>query len=142
MATYLVTGGAGFIGSHVCEALVSRGEQVRVVDDLTTGRRENLAHLDGVALIIGDLTDPEVADRAAAGVDYVVHLAAIPSVPGSIKDPLGSNHANVTGTPPSRSKTCGLRQLVVGLRRYRPSAEARRHAARPAVSLRPAEAHG
>ena len=98
MAIYLVTGGAGFIGSHVCEELVSRGEQVRVVDDLTTGRRENLAHLDGVALIIGDLTDPEVADRASTGVDYVVHLAAIPSVPGSIKDPLGSNHANVTGT--------------------------------------------
>ena len=98
MAIYLVTGGAGFIGSHVCEELVSRGEQVRVVDDLTTGRRENLAHLDDVALIIGDLTDPEVADRAATGVDYVVHLAAIPSVPGSIKDPLGSNHANVTGT--------------------------------------------
>ncbi len=98
MATYLVTGGAGFIGSHVCEELVSRGEQVRVVDNLRTGRRENLAHLEGVSLIIGDLTDPEVADRAATGVDYVVHLAAIPSVPGSIKDPLASNHANVTGT--------------------------------------------
>ena len=98
MAVYLVTGGAGFIGSHVCEELVSRGEQVRVVDNLATGRRENLAHIEGVSLIVGDLADPEVADRAATGVDYVVHLAAIPSVPGSIKDPLGSNHANVTGT--------------------------------------------
>ena len=98
MAIYLVTGGAGFIGSHVCEELVSRGEQVRVVDNLATGRRENLAHIEGVSLIVGDLADPEVADRAVTGVDYVVHLAAIPSVPRSIQDPLESNQANVTGT--------------------------------------------
>ena len=98
MATYLVTGGAGFIGSHVCEELVSRGDRVRVVDDLSTGRRENLDHLEGVELIIRDVADPNTADRAVAGVDYVVHLAAIPSVPRSIKDPLSSNHANVTGT--------------------------------------------
>ena len=88
MATYLVTGGAGFIGSHVCEELVSRGERVRVVDNLASGRRENLGHLYGVELLIGDLADAEVADRAVDGVDYVVHLAAIPSVPRSILAPL------------------------------------------------------
>jgi|TARA_B110000263_G_scaffold143742_1_gene124713 nucleoside-diphosphate-sugar epimerase len=98
MSTYLVTGGAGFIGSHICEELVSRGDRVRVVDDLSTGRRENLDHLEGVELIIGDVADPKTADGAVAGVDYVVHLAAIPSVPRSIKDPLSSNHANVAGT--------------------------------------------
>ncbi len=98
MATYLVTGGAGFIGSHVVEELVSRGEQVRVVDSLVTGRRDNLAHVPGVDLLVGDLADPAVADRATLGVDYVVHLAAIPSVPRSVAEPIATNHANVTGT--------------------------------------------
>jgi len=98
MATYLVTGGAGFIGSHVVEELVSRGEQVRVVDSLVTGRRDNLAHVPGVDLLVGDLADSAVADRATLGVDYVVHLAAIPSVPRSVADPITTNHANVTGT--------------------------------------------
>jgi nucleoside-diphosphate-sugar epimerase len=98
MATYLVTGGAGFIGSHVVEELVSRGEKVRVVDNLVTGRRENLAHVPDVDLTVGDLADPAVADRAAADVDYVVHLAAIPSVPRSVAEPIATNHANVTGT--------------------------------------------
>lgn len=98
MATYLVTGGAGFIGSHVVEELVSRGERVRVVDNLVTGARENLAHVNGADLMVGDLVDPDVADRAVAGVDYVVHLAAIPSVPRSIADPITSNEANVSAT--------------------------------------------
>ena len=95
---YLVTGGAGFIGSHVVEELVSRGEQVRVVDSLVTGRRDNLAHVPGVDLMVGDLADAAVADRATHGVDYVVHLAAIPSVPRSIAEPIATHHANVTGT--------------------------------------------
>ena len=98
MATYLVTGGAGFIGSHVVEELVSRGEQVRVVDSLVTGRRDNLAHVPAVDLTVGDLADPAVAARATTGVDYVVHLAAIPSVPRSVAEPIATNHANVTGT--------------------------------------------
>ena len=114
MASYLVTGGAGFIGSHVVEALVARGEQVRVVDNLSTGRSENLWHIDGVDLVIGDLADPAVANGAVEGIDYVVHLAALPSVPGSIKDPLAWNHANVTATLSLlvAAQRCAVKRLV------------------------------
>jgi nucleoside-diphosphate-sugar epimerase len=95
MARYLVTGGAGFIGSHLTEELVRRGEQVRVVDSLITGKRHNLAHIPGVEFIEADLADPAVAQRAVAGVDYVLHQAAIPSVPRSVQDPMTSHRANV-----------------------------------------------
>src|SRR5215216_5929668 len=98
MAHYLVTGGAGFIGSHLAEALVRRGDHVRVVDSLITGKRQNLAHLPGVEFIEGDLADLDVATRAARGVDYVLHQAAIPSVPRSVQDPITSNRANVDAT--------------------------------------------
>jgi nucleoside-diphosphate-sugar epimerase len=98
MASYLVTGGAGFIGSHLTEELVRRGAAVRVVDSLITGKRSNLAHLTGVEFIEGDLADVEVARRAVSGVDYVLHQAAIPSVPRSVQDPITSNRANVTST--------------------------------------------
>jgi nucleoside-diphosphate-sugar epimerase len=95
MASYLVTGGAGFIGSHLTEELVRRGERVRVVDSFVTGKRENLAHLPQIELIEGDLADSAVARRAVAGIDYVLHQAAIPSVPRSVEDPVTSNRANV-----------------------------------------------
>ena len=95
MALYLVTGGAGFIGSHLTEELVRRGEQVRVVDSLITGKRHNLAHLPQVEFIEGDLADLQVAQRAVAGADYVLHQAAIPSVPRSVQDPITSNRANI-----------------------------------------------
>ena len=95
MAQYLVTGGAGFIGSHLTEELVRRGERVRVVDSLITGKRENLSHISGVDFIHGDLADLEVARRAVQGVDYVLHQAAIPSVPRSVQDPITSNRANI-----------------------------------------------
>jgi UDP-glucose 4-epimerase len=98
MATYLVTGGAGFIGSHLVEALVARDEKVRVVDSRVTGRRENLARVAGVELTVGDLADSVVADHVVTGIDYVVHLAAVPSVPRSIADPIGSNKDNVSAT--------------------------------------------
>jgi nucleoside-diphosphate-sugar epimerase len=98
MSLYLVTGGAGFIGSHLCEELARRGEQVRVVDSLITGKRANLAHVPGVEFIEGDLADVDVARRAAAGVDYVLHQAAIPSVPRSVSDPIASNRANIDAT--------------------------------------------
>jgi nucleoside-diphosphate-sugar epimerase len=95
MAHYLVTGGAGFIGSHMAEELVRRGERVRVVDSLITGKRENLAHLPRVEFLDGDLADPAVARRAVQGIDYVLHQAAIPSVPRSVEDPVTSNRANI-----------------------------------------------
>ena len=100
MATYLVTGGAGFIGSHLCEELVRRGHRVRVVDSLITGKRRNLDAIRGetsaVEFIEGDLAEPGVAERAVAGMDYVLHQAAIPSVPRSVQDPITSNRANIT----------------------------------------------
>ena len=95
MAHYLVTGGAGFIGSHLAEELVRRGERVRIVDNLVTGKRHNLAHLPEIEFIEGDLADLAVARRAVAGVDYVLHQAAIPSVPRSVQDPITSNRANI-----------------------------------------------
>jgi nucleoside-diphosphate-sugar epimerase len=98
MAFYLVTGGAGFIGSHLAEELVRRGQIVRVVDNLVTGKRRNLAHIPGVDFLEGDLADIAVASRAVRGIDYVLHQAAIPSVPRSVKDPLTSNHANITAS--------------------------------------------
>src|SRR5262245_49189144 len=98
MAHYLVTGGAGFIGSHLCEELVRRGEHVRVIDSLVTGKRQNLAHLPQVEFIQGDLADIDVARRAVQDIEYVLHHAAIPSVPRSIEDPLTSNRANIDAT--------------------------------------------
>ena len=98
MPTYLVTGGAGFIGSHLAEELTRRGAAVRVVDSLITGKRANLAHLKQVEFIEGDLADLDVARAAVAGVDYVLHQAAIPSVPRSVSDPITSNRANIDAT--------------------------------------------
>src|SRR3989337_26221 len=98
MPLYLVTGGAGFIGSHLAEELLRRGEQVRVVDSLITGHRKNLARLSTVDFLEGDLADLAVAKRAVQGVDYVLHQAAIPSVPRSVEDPITSNRANIDST--------------------------------------------
>ena len=95
MALYLVTGGAGFIGSHMAEELVRRGDRVRVVDNLVTGKRQNLAHIAHVDFMEGDLADLDVARRAVDGVDFVLHQAAIPSVPRSVEDPITSNRANI-----------------------------------------------
>src|SRR5581483_5030709 len=96
-ALYLVTGGAGFIGSNLAEGLLRRGARVRVLDNFSTGRRENLEGLD-VELVEGDLRDPDVVRRAVAGVDGVFHEAALRSVPRSVDDPQASNEVNVTGT--------------------------------------------
>jgi nucleoside-diphosphate-sugar epimerase len=98
MASYLVTGGAGFIGSHLAEELVRRGQTVRVADNLITGKRRNLDHLSGVEFLEGDLADFPFAARAAGGMDYVLHQAAIPSVPRSVNDPITSNRANIDAT--------------------------------------------
>ena len=98
MPLYVVTGGAGFIGSHLTEELLRRGEQVRVADSLITGHRANLAHLSGVDFLQGDLADLAVAKRAVQDADYVLHQAAIPSVPRSVDDPITSNRANIDST--------------------------------------------
>lgn len=98
MGIYVVTGGAGFIGSHLVEELVRRGERVRVVDNLSTGKRENLAHLSGVEFLEGDLARLDVARQAVAGAAIVLHQAAIPSVPRSVTDPITSHRANVEAT--------------------------------------------
>jgi UDP-N-acetylglucosamine/UDP-N-acetyl-alpha-D-glucosaminouronate 4-epimerase len=98
MPYYLVTGGAGFIGSHLTEELVRRGHRVRVADSLVTGKRSNLDHISGVEFREGDLADLTFARDSVAGCDYVLHQAAIPSVPRSVKDPITSNTANVDAT--------------------------------------------
>jgi UDP-glucose 4-epimerase len=98
MSLYLVTGGAGFIGSHLSEELIRRGERVRVVDNLVTGKRANLAHLPSVEFLEGDLAELDVARNAVQGADYVLHQAAIPSVPRSVSDPITSNRSNIDAT--------------------------------------------
>ena len=98
MARYLVTGGAGFIGSHLAEELLRRGASVRVADNLSTGHRENLEQLGGIEFLEGDLADETFARRVAAGMDYVLHQAAIPSVPRSVSDPITSNRSNIDAT--------------------------------------------
>jgi UDP-N-acetylglucosamine/UDP-N-acetyl-alpha-D-glucosaminouronate 4-epimerase len=98
MAHYLVTGGAGFIGSHLTEELVRRGHRVRVADSLVTGRRSNLDHVPDIEFLEGDLAELDVARQAVKDVDFVLHQAAIPSVPRSVSDPITSNRANVDGT--------------------------------------------
>jgi nucleoside-diphosphate-sugar epimerase len=98
MTRYLVTGGAGFIGSHLAEELTRRGARVRVVDNLATGKRQNLDHVSGVEFIQGDLAEPDIARQAVEGCTYVLHQAAIPSVPRSVADPVTSHRANVDST--------------------------------------------
>ncbi len=99
--TFLVTGGAGFIGSHIAERLLNDGHRVRVLDDLSTGSRANLAFAKGnrrLTLIRGDLRRLATVERAVRGVSVVFHQAALRSVPRSVSDPLGANGRNVTGT--------------------------------------------
>lgn len=115
MTLYLVTGGAGFIGSHLVEALVERGERVRVLDDFSTGRRENLANVVGhIELLEGDVADPETTERAVAGCNYVIHLAAIASVQASLEDPRHTHRVNVDGTLNvlDAARRAGVRRVV------------------------------
>lgn len=99
MGYYLVTGGAGFIGSHIATALVERGEKVRVLDNLCMGKLSNLAPLQGkIEFIEGDIADPDAVARAMKDVEVVFHQAALASVPMSLENPLATNKACVTGT--------------------------------------------
>jgi len=97
--TFLVTGGAGFIGSHIAHRLLREGATVRVVDNLSTGKKERLRDVERcIEFIEDDITDRRVCDRAVQGVEYVLHQAAVPSVYRSIHDPVETNRANVIGT--------------------------------------------
>jgi nucleoside-diphosphate-sugar epimerase len=99
MAKYLVTGAAGFIGSSLVRALLERGDQICAVDNFATGKRENLAEVLGkIDFREADILNLDAMHQACEGIDYVLHQAAIPSVPKSVQDPLGSNRANVDGT--------------------------------------------
>ncbi len=105
MANFLVTGGAGFIGSNLVHALLSRGDNVRVLDNFSTGKRENLDFPDvprdlvsNLEVLEGDIADLSICHKAIEGIEYVLHQAAIPSVPRSIALPLESNSANIDGT--------------------------------------------
>jgi nucleoside-diphosphate-sugar epimerase len=99
MALYLITGISGFIGSSLAHELLRRGEQVRGVDNFSTGKRENLSQiLNQIDIREADILDLNAMHQACSGVDYVLHQAAIPSVPKSVLDPIGSNRANIDGT--------------------------------------------
>ncbi len=98
MAKYLITGVAGFIGSHLVRALVECGEDVRGFDNFSTGRRENLAGVGAFEMVEGDLRDADAVAHACRGVDFILHLGALPSVPRSVKDPRASHESNIDGT--------------------------------------------
>ena len=99
MPEFLITGGAGFIGGHIAERLVRDGKSIRILDDLSSGKESNLAPCGGRAEVIwGDIRDAAVVAQAVAGVRVVFHLAAIPSVPKSVADPVTTHDVNVSGT--------------------------------------------
>jgi UDP-glucose 4-epimerase len=115
MANCLVTGGGGFIGSHLTEALLHAGHRVRVIDNFSTGKHANLqAIAEQIELVDGNVTDPEAVDRAVAGVEWIFHLAALPSVHRSVEDPVASHEACATGTLRvlDGARRAGVRRLV------------------------------
>ena len=114
MAKYLVTGAAGFIGRSIAAALLKRGEAVRGIDNFITGKRCNLAGLEAMEFVGGDLTDPEQCARACEGVEIVFHEAALASVPRSVADPAGTNLHCVTATLNLlvAARAAGVRRVV------------------------------
>src|SRR5688572_4225622 len=113
MPAYLVTGGAGFIGSHIVAELLRRDQSVRIADNFSTGLRDNIP-AGNVEVVEGDLADADVARRAVEGCTYVIRQAAIPSVPRSVKDPVGSHRANVDATVQmlEAARRAGAKRLV------------------------------
>lgn len=115
MSFYLVTGGGGFIGSNIVEELLKRGEKVRVLDNFSTGKRDNLVPFqDKVELVEGDIRSYHIVRAAVEGVDFILHQAALPSVPRSINDPLTTNEVNVVGTLNilNAAKDVGVKRIV------------------------------
>ena len=114
MTTHLVTGGCGFIGNHLVRALLERGDDVRVLDDLSTGKRANIDGLS-VEVLVEDLRDPEVCARACRGVDTIFHQAAVPSVARSVSDPERTFSVNVVGTHTLllAAREAGVRRMVL-----------------------------
>ena len=115
MANYLITGGAGFIGSNIVEALVQRGEFVRVLDNCSTGKLSNLEDVtEHIEFIQGDIRDLALVREAIKNIDYILHQAALPSVSRSVHDPIASNETNVTGTLNilTAAKDDGVRRVV------------------------------
>jgi len=115
MRTFLVTGGAGFIGSHIVDALLQRGDKVRVLDNMSTGRVVNLAHVvNDIDFMQADITDIDAVKRAVEGVDCIFHQAALASVPRSVERPLETHHVCATGTLNllNEARAAGVRRLV------------------------------
>lgn len=114
MTRYLVTGAAGFIGRSIAQRLLEQGHSVRGVDNLSTGKRENLQGLDRLDFVLADITDAQGMRRACEGIDVIFHEAALASVPRSVLDPEATNHANVTGTVALLNAACdaGVRRVV------------------------------
>lgn len=115
MSSYLITGGAGFVGSYLVRFLLDKGEDVRVLDNFSTGKRENLEEVAArITLVEGDLNDPEAVSEAVRGVEFVLHEAAIPSVPRSVDQPMESHEANASGTLALllAARAAGVRRLV------------------------------
>lgn len=115
MAKYLVTGGAGFIGSNIVEELVRRGEKIRVLDNFVTGKRENIEpFLNKIELVEGDIRDAKVVKEALKGIEFVIHQAALRSVAKSVEDPIATNDVNVFGTLNllMASKAAGVKRVV------------------------------
>lgn len=116
MTKVLVTGGAGFIGSNLVDGLLSEGYEVRVLDNFSTGRRENIEHFKkDIELIEGDMRDQEITDQAVAGIDMILHEAALPSVPRSIKAPVTSNDVNIGGMLKllSSAQKAGVQRMIM-----------------------------
>jgi len=138
MTVALVTGGAGFIGSHIVDALLERQFQVKVLDNLETGHRDNLAHVaDRVKIYEGNVQDAEICAAAMKDVDFVFHQAALASVPRSVEDPLGTNAACVTGT-----LTVLNEARQAGVKRVMYAASSSAYGDRPTASNREEDAPG
>lgn len=146
MARFLVTGGAGFIGSHLTHALVERGDEVRVFDNFATGKRENLADIaDRIDLVEGDMRNPDDCARACAGVEVILHEAALPSVPKSVADPVSTHQANIDGTfnVLMAAKEAGVRRVVYAASSsaYGDQPELPKHENMPPAPLSPYAVH-